>query len=89
MKLTHKKIGEIINGENWKDWRTNEEGFTNEEVAIILNKFDNIKDERVHSAMFGNTCMMIDNLMINYPWDVAVALRCGIEDRELMVEEWD
>lgn len=89
MILTHKKINEIIEGEDWKDWRINKEGFTNIEIHIILNKFEGINNERVHSAMFGNTCMMINNQMINYPWDVAVALRCGIEDRELTVEEWD
>lgn len=89
MKLTHSKIEEIVNGGDWKDWRTNKEGFTNVEIAIILNKFDNINNEKVHGAMFGNTCMMINNHLINYPWDVSMALRCGIENRDLTVEEWD
>ena len=89
MKLTHKKITEIIEGENWQDWRTNKEGFTNVEVHIILNKFDNIVEKRVNNSFMGNTCMMIDNNMINYPWDVRTALICGIEDREETIWEMD
>tara|TARA_B110000211_G_C13638627_1_gene360609 strand:- start:63 stop:359 length:297 start_codon:yes stop_codon:yes gene_type:complete len=86
MELTHKKIEEIVND---KEWRSYEEGFTNLEMQIILNKYDNIVEKRVNNSLLGNTCMVIDNNMINYPWDVRTALICGIEDREETIWEMD
>jgi len=86
MELTHKKIEEIVND---KEWRSYEEGFTNLELQIILNKYGNINKDKFNSALFGNTCMMIDNNMINYPWDVRTALICGIENRNQTIWEMD
>jgi hypothetical protein len=86
MELTHKKIEEIVND---KEWRKYEEGFTNLELSIILNKYDNINLDKYNDAMMGNTCMMIDNNMINYPWDVRTALICGIENRNQTIWEMD
>ena len=86
MELTHKKIEEIVND---KEWRSYEEGFTNLELQIILNKYGNINKDKFNRALFGNTCMMIDNNMINYPWDVRTALICGIENRNQTIWEMD
>ena len=86
MILDKDKIREIVND---KEWRSYEEGFTNMELEIILNKYENINREKFSNALMGNTCMMIDNKMINYPWDVEMALICGIENRDLKVSEWD
>lgn len=84
--LTHEKIEEIVKD---TEWRKYEEGFTNLELQIILNKYDNINMEKYGNSMMGNTCMVIENNVINYPWDVRTALICGIENRNETIWEMD
>lgn len=64
-------------------------GFTNEEMAELLKKYPNVNMEKFNNAMWGNTCMMIEGKIITYHCDVAKALQCGLENRDLTVDEWD
>lgn len=65
------------------------EGFTNKEIEELLKQYPDINMEKFNDAMMGNTCMMKDGELINYPCDVEKAIRCGVENRELNSFEWD
>ena len=67
------------------------EGFTNKEMRdLILSLKDTpINMDKFNSTMMGNTCMMINGMVINYHCDVIMALTCGIENRDQTAYEWD
>jgi hypothetical protein len=62
-------------------------GFTNAEIQDITSKIPNINMEKVHEALKGNTCMIIDNNLINYHHDVKLAITCGVQNRDINIEE--
>jgi hypothetical protein len=66
-----------------------EEGFMDSEVEELLKEFPEINMEMFNEALWGNTCMVIDEKIINYHCDIIKALRCGVENRKLRFEEWD
>lgn len=66
-----------------------EYGFVKSEIEDILNNFPEMNMEKFNSALFGNTCMIIDNEIITYHCDIEKALYCGIENRDLYSWEWD
>lgn len=66
------------------------EGFTPTELENIKKEFPfEINEEKFNNAMMGNTCMMIDDVIITYHCDVVTALRCGSENRDMRWWEWD
>ena len=65
------------------------EGFTQSEMEELLKKFPKINMDKFNGAMFGNTCMTIDEEMITYHCDVRSALYCGVENRDQRIGEWD
>jgi hypothetical protein len=65
------------------------EGFTDSEVEELLKDFPDINMDKFNDALMGNTCMMRDGEIIQYHCDILSALRCGIENRDLRVWEWD
>ncbi len=67
----------------------NKYGFTQEEILDLLKDFPTVNMDKFNNALMGNTCMMIDDELIQYHCDIDSALRCGIEDRELRIDEWD
>ncbi len=66
-----------------------EYGFTWIEIKELLSEYPDIDMEKFDDAMMGNTCMMEEGEIINYPCDVLLALNCGIDKRKLTVYEWD
>lgn len=66
-------------------------GFTDVEIKefIALNVKQPISQKHYDGAMWGNTCMVENNKIINYHCDVLKAIRCGIEKRGLTFSEWD
>lgn len=66
----------------------NKEGFTKEEMDTLLKEFPNINMDRFYDAL-STTCMVIDGEIITYHCDVEMALRCGLENRNLRSWEWD
>ena len=64
-------------------------GFLQEEVEELLNKYPNINMDKYNDAMLGNTCPIIEGKIGYYPIDVYHALLCGLENRDLTIEEWD
>lgn len=70
------------------------EGFTQKEIEKLLEDYPNVEMSKFNDAMCGNTCMTKseeDNklVIVNYHCDVYKALVCGLEDRQLKIEEWD
>ena len=67
-------------------------GFTNKELEVLLSELSdvNINKEKFESALYGGTCMLNEfKEIITYHHDVFHAIVCGIDNRELTVEEWD
>ena len=64
-------------------------GFLPDELKDIVSKFPKIHMNKFNDAMMGNTCAMIDNQLVIYPCDVLSALRCGTENRDQKIDEWD
>ena len=65
------------------------EGFTGEEIEDIVSRFPGLNRDKFNDALMCITCMVIDNLTVVYHFDILTALRCGIENREMTVGEWD
>jgi hypothetical protein len=65
------------------------EGFIQSEVDALLKEYPNVDMEKFNSALMGNTCMVKDNEIVQYNCDIAKALLCGIEKRNLSIYEWD
>jgi len=65
-------------------------GFTQSEMNTLLKDYPECNMDRFNDAMMGNTCMQNDNgELVNYHCDVLTALRCGIEDRQMRMSEFD
>lgn len=67
----------------------NREGFTQEELENLLTWFPTMNRERFDKNMIGNTCLIIEDKIINYQCDVYRALMCAFENRDLTLGEWD
>jgi hypothetical protein len=65
------------------------DGFTDTEIKQLLKEYPNINLNKFHNALNGITGIIIDKDFLTYHCDVELALRCGIENRDSNVEEWD
>lgn len=65
------------------------EGFIQSEIDEFLKDYPSIDMDRFNSALFGNTCMVLNKEIITYHCDVLKALLCGIEKRDLKPYEFD
>jgi hypothetical protein len=65
------------------------EGFTNKEVKDLASKIPNINMKKVNNSLYCNTCIKIENELINYHHDVLLAITCGVQNRDVNIEEWD
>ena len=66
-----------------------EYGFIQSEMMDIVSNFPDINMDKFENAMYGNTCMVIDDEIITYHCDLEKALYCGTENRNLTASEWD
>lgn len=64
-------------------------GFTKKEIDDVLKIFPNINKSKFNNALNGITCQVVDGETVIYHCDIELALRCGIEDRNPGVFEWD
>lgn len=83
--MNYKEIREKVYNYKTK----HKQGFTKAEVKSLLKEYPAVKMERFNDALFGNTCMVIDDDLIMYHCDIEKALICGLENRTLMAHEWD
>jgi len=65
------------------------EGFTNSEIEEVLKNFPNLNREFYNNALYGTTCMMIDNEMIIYHCDIENAIICGLRGTNIGGIKWD
>jgi|TARA_R110000796_G_scaffold136095_1_gene252117 hypothetical protein len=88
MKLTVEQKTEL--SDRLDAFDTTYDGFTNVELHLFRLKFyPDINMEKVNEAMFCNTCLSENGILVNYKHDVYIAFVCGLENRDLNVEEWD
>lgn len=65
-------------------------GFTVAEIEKLREDFPPLNEEKFNSALAGITCMRNDKgETVIYPCDVELAIRCGLENRDLKSWEWD
>ena len=65
------------------------EGFLPDEIKEILKQFPNINMDKYDDAMMANTCAMREGKLVMYHCDILAAITCGIENRDMRIEEWD
>jgi hypothetical protein len=65
------------------------EGFTTEEVDVLVKECFGFNMEKFNKALTGVTGEVVNGEPLVYHSDVEKALRCGIEDRDLRNGEWD
>lgn len=83
--MNDKEIRSIVNNFKTK----NKEGFTESELQELVDMFPRVNMVKFKNAFFGNTCMRINNETVNYHCDVITALKCGIENRDMLPMEFD
>lgn len=75
---------------NIKDFKTKSEwGFTSQEIEELLKNYPDVNMDKFNNALMGITCMMVDDELVIYHHDVELALRCGLENRNMKWYEWD
>ena len=65
------------------------EGFTKSDIDGLLKEFPDINLEKFNDALRGITCIQIDGEMVIYHCDIDLALRCGLENRNPTILEFD
>ena len=65
------------------------EGYTKHDVEELLKQFPDINKEKFDKALLGNTCAIVNEEIIMYKHDILTALRCGVENRDMYLWEWD
>lgn len=66
-----------------------EQGFIGSEIEELLKDYPDVDRVKFNNALNGITCMVIEDEIIIYHCDIATALRCGIEKREVRGYEFD
>lgn len=65
------------------------EGFTSDELEELISRYPDINMDKYNDAMMGNTYMIKDGESVTYHCDVLTAIRCGVENRDQKLSEWD
>lgn len=68
---------------------TYKEGFTSKEIQALITKFPTLKKDKFFDSLNGITCMVREGNIITYHCDIISALKCGLENRNLTIDEWD
>lgn len=67
----------------------NPQGFIQSEIYELLIRYPDINLDKFNDALCGITCMKIDGNIVIYHHDIEKALRCGLENRDLLESEFD
>jgi hypothetical protein len=85
-KTFNKKLEDLVYNYPTK----NKEGFINEEQQVLIAMFPEMNMDKYWGAQNHITCMMDENgKFIIYHCDVLLSLRCGLENRDVTIAEWD
>lgn len=67
-----------------------EKGLTGSEIKVMLDEhFPSINMVKFNNAMIGITCNLIDEDIVFYHCDVALAIHCGVENRDIEHREFE
>jgi len=66
-----------------------DEGFTNDEIDKLLKSFPEVSRERLSEAIGVVTCMTKEGQTIIFRRDIAMALSCCVENRDMHWYEFD
>ena len=60
-------------------------------ITKIIKQYPTFNMQKFDKAFMGNTCMRDENDMqfIYYHCDVLTAIKCGVENREINISEFD
>ena len=64
-------------------------GYTHSELLELLKGYPGINEDKFWNALMGVTGRVDGADFITYFHDVELAVRCGLENRELYSWEWD
>lgn len=65
-------------------------GFIQSEIEELLKIYPTVNMDKFNNVLTGITCMSDkDGNMVIYHCDIELAIRCGIENRDQTVGEWD
>lgn len=65
-------------------------GFTSAEIKELLRSFPPVNEEKFNSALGGITCMRNSSgETVIYHCDIELAIRLGLENRDMKSWEWD
>lgn len=67
----------------------NPEGFIQSEIYELLIGFPQVNMEKFNDALYGISCLKIGDNLVIYHHDIEKALICGLENRDLSLEEFD
>jgi hypothetical protein len=68
----------------------NKAGFTQSEINDVLDNAPPLNKSKFNDALNGITGQVTDSgEFLTYHCDIKLALRCGIENRDLNSSEWD
>jgi hypothetical protein len=65
------------------------QGFLGKEIEAIKTKFPKINEDKFFNALKGITCQMEAEGLVIFHCDILNALRCGLENRDMDINEWD
>ena len=64
-------------------------GYTHEEIEELLKLNPEVNKDMFFKALMGVTGIVDNGEFVTYFSDVELAFRCGIENREVKLSEWD
>ena len=70
----------------------NKEGFIHTEIIQIVEHYKKIKtfnEDKFWDALTCNTGLVKNKEFITYPWDIVLAVKCGLENRDKYAIEFD
>jgi hypothetical protein len=64
-------------------------GFKTDEINELLKEFPKIDIDKFNDATSHISAMCVDNHILIYPHDILKGIFCGIEKRDIKLEEFD
>jgi hypothetical protein len=64
-------------------------GFKREEINELLKEFPEINMDKFNDATSYISAMVVDNHILIYPHDIYKGVICGLENRDITMEEFD
>lgn len=83
--MDYKKLKEKVYNYNTKY----DIGYLPNEIDNLLEEYPNINKDKFDTALRGVTCQSKEGKLVIYYCDILLALKCGLENRDVRLYEWD